>query len=202
VALLLNDYLSRMTDVIFKYDGTLDKYIGDAIMAVFGGPRSTCPTTAGAAIKAALEMRDADGVQRRRKETGGPACGSGSASTSGRWSPARSAAINKKEYTVPRHTVNTASRLESWSPSRMMVVMAAENHPRGRPGPVRDPPALGKATLKGQARHEVGRFRGAGRRTACPRPRRSRARTARCLIDERVLRRTRRGSRSHLWSFS
>ena len=35
---LLNDYLTEMTNIIFKYDGMLDKYEGDAIMAVFGAP--------------------------------------------------------------------------------------------------------------------------------------------------------------------
>jgi len=36
---MLNDYLPRLSSVIFKYDGTIDKFIGDAILAVFGSPQ-------------------------------------------------------------------------------------------------------------------------------------------------------------------
>src|SRR5262249_5751032 len=52
----LNQYLAAMTDIVFKYGGTLDKYIGDAIMVFFGDP-IPYDDHAQRAVKMALEMR-------------------------------------------------------------------------------------------------------------------------------------------------
>jgi len=123
VALFLNDYLSRMTDVIFKHEGTLDKYIGDAIMAVFGAPLDM-PDHAARATRAGLEMQQRLAeFNDERKEA--PKIKIRIGINSGKAVAGEIGSINKKEYTVLGDTVNTASRLESSVAEPGMVVIGA-----------------------------------------------------------------------------
>jgi adenylate cyclase len=124
VSLLLNDYLSRMTEVIFRHEGTLDKYIGDAIMAVFGAPLDM-PDHAERSIRTALEMQErlAEWNAERRE---GPQLQIRIGINSGKAVAGEIGSINKKEYTVLGDTVNTASRLES-SVARPGTVVIGEN---------------------------------------------------------------------------
>ncbi|HEU0091662.1 MAG TPA: adenylate/guanylate cyclase domain-containing protein [Vicinamibacteria bacterium] len=148
VSLLLNDYFSRMTDIIFKYEGTLDKYIGDAIMAVFGAPLDM-PDHCVRAIKAALEMRDQlEAFNADRKE--GPTIRIRIGINSGKAVAGELGGINKKEYTVLGDTVNTASRLES-SVAKPMQVVVGENTYNAAKAQF-DFKSLGPATLKGKER--------------------------------------------------
>ena len=161
VALLLNDYLSRMTEVIFKYEGTLDKYIGDAIMAVFGAPLDM-PDHAYRSIMAALEMQERlTEFNAERKE--GPHLRIRIGINSGKVVAGEIGSINKKEYTVLGDTVNTASRLESSVAKPGMVVIGQNTHEMvaGR----FECKSLGSFTLKGKER-EVSVFEVTGARPA------------------------------------
>jgi adenylate cyclase len=146
VSLLLNDYLSRMTDVVFKYEGTLDKYIGDAIMAVFGAPLDM-PDHAARAIRVALEMRERlEEFNAERRE--GPVLRIRIGINSGKAVAGEIGSVNKKEYTVLGDTVNTASRLESSVAKPMMIVIGENTF-----AAVKDEfecRSLGPATLKGK----------------------------------------------------
>jgi len=146
VALVLNDYLSRMTDVIFKYEGTLDKYIGDAIMAVFGAPLDM-PDHAARAIHSGLEMQERlQEFNAERKE--GPTIRIRIGINSGKVVAGEIGSINKKEYTVLGDTVNTASRLES-SVAKPGMVVVGENTYELVSGQF-ECRSLGRATLKGK----------------------------------------------------
>jgi adenylate cyclase len=67
---ILNEYLSAMTDIIMKNNGTLDKYVGDAVMAVWGAPMEL-PNNALNACRAALQMQEKTREIAARWETEG-----------------------------------------------------------------------------------------------------------------------------------
>ena len=74
---LLNRYFSAMTDIIFAHGGTLDKYLGDGLMALFGAPTAT-PDDASNALNAAVAMqRRLLGINRELRDEGFPEIGVG-----------------------------------------------------------------------------------------------------------------------------
>jgi adenylate cyclase len=109
---LLNEYLTAMTDIVFKYDGLLDKYIGDAIMAVFGAPLEQ-PDHAMRACRTGIEMM-AKLQQLRTKWSaeGRPDVNIGVGINSGDMVVGNMGSEMRFDYTVMGDSVNLASRLE------------------------------------------------------------------------------------------
>ncbi len=104
---LLNEFLSRMTDIVFKYEGTLDKYLGDGVMAVFGIPMKQ-ENHEERALRTAIEMqREIENTKWKKPlkirigiNSGGVIAGDFGSE-------------KRLEFTVIGHSVNIASRLQS-----------------------------------------------------------------------------------------
>ncbi len=146
VALMLNDYLSRMTEVIFRWEGTLDKFIGDSIMAVFGAPIDM-KDHAVRAIRTALEIRERLG-EFNAEHPGQSPLQVRIGINSGKALAGEIGSINKKEYTVLGDTVNIASRIES-SVALPGMIVVGENTFKAAAGEF-DFGALGPVALKGR----------------------------------------------------
>ncbi len=111
VASLLNEYFSIMTDIVFEYDGTLDKYMGDAIMATFGAPYSY-GNDAEKAVLAALKMRrELKRLMSRKEEKNRFDVRIGI--NSGNVVAGYIGSMKRLQYTVLGDVVNIASYLES-----------------------------------------------------------------------------------------
>ena len=113
VVALLNDFYPLMIETTFKHDGTLDKFMGDAVMAIFGAPIAH-PDHSARAVLTALAMREGiQGLNRRRAEEGKEGVAIGIGVSAGEAVAGTVGTEDRMEYTVVGDSVNLAARLES-----------------------------------------------------------------------------------------
>lgn len=145
VAATLNEFFSEMTDVIFENQGTLDKFLGDGLLAVFGAPLPLAGHAANA-LRAAIQMRrvlkDLNARRPDRPLEMRVAVHTGRALTGDIGSPKR------RDFTVLGDVVNTASRMES-SVSRPGQIVVSRDTLDQTDGSFRTTP-LGTFTLRGR----------------------------------------------------
>jgi adenylate cyclase len=111
VARLLSEYFTEMVEVIFEHGGTLDKFIGDAIMALWGAPISH-EDDADRALRAAVAMQQSiDQLNRQWAAAGGPEIGVGIGINYGDVFAGNIGSHRRLEYTVLGDAVNVAARL-------------------------------------------------------------------------------------------
>ncbi len=109
---LLNEYLTVMTDIVFKYEGTLDKYIGDALMAIYGAPMDQ-PDHPGRACASALDMMDGlKALNEKWIREGKMPLDIGIGINTGPMMVGNMGSDQRFDYTVMGDAVNLGSRLE------------------------------------------------------------------------------------------
>jgi adenylate cyclase len=109
---LLNEYLGAMTEIVFRHDGLLDKYIGDAVMAFWGAPVPV-PDHAARCCRAALDMvAELETLHARWRTRGLPLLEFRAGINSGQAVVGNFGSSQRFSYTAVGDDVNLASRLE------------------------------------------------------------------------------------------
>ena len=144
-ASLLNGFFERMGDCIFQHEGTLDKFIGDAVMAVFGAPFDQ-PDHAARAVRTAHSMHQA--MTAYNAERGDSAIHIRIGIHSGLVRAGDIGSRRRREYTVLGDVVNTASRLESSVAKPGQIIISSATRDRLGDGfPLR---YLGSVAVRGR----------------------------------------------------
>jgi adenylate cyclase len=124
---VLNEYMEIMTQVVFKFDGTIDKYIGDCIMAFWNAPEPQ-PDHAQRAVLCAMEMRQALATfktQRAGHDAELFECGIGI--HTGEALVGNMGSSLKRNYTAMGSTVNLGARLESLTKALQERILISED---------------------------------------------------------------------------
>jgi len=121
-ARFLTEYFTEMVDCVFRHGGTLDKFIGDAVMAQWGAPLSEADD-ADRALEAALDMMQAvDVLNGKWRAEGRPEIQVGIGLNYGDAFAGYLGSERRLEYTVIGDSINTGSRLCSWAEGGEILV--------------------------------------------------------------------------------
>src|SRR5258708_24169189 len=135
LAALLNEYLTDMTQIVFSHNGTLDKYIGDAVMAFWGAPFEE-PGHATNTCHAALEMISRlKEMQKKWSAEGKPVLDIGVGLSTGIASVGNMGSALRYGYTALGDTVNLSARLEGLNKEYGSDIFLGETEYVGREGP-------------------------------------------------------------------
>jgi adenylate cyclase len=127
----INRYMRYMVDIVFKYNGSVDKFIGDCIMAVWGVPMEM-PEEAVAAVTAGVEMQNALFLLNGEFKAEGLApIYMGIGLNSGQFVAGNMGSERRMEYTVIGDNVNLAQRIEGKS-GKMMVLASDTTYERSK----------------------------------------------------------------------
>ncbi len=126
LARLLSDYLTPMTELVLASEGTLDKYIGDAVMAIWGAPVDL-PDHAARACEVALRMQEALVVLNASwRGSARPDIAIGIGLNTGAMAVGNMGSVARFDYTVLGDQVNLASRLEALTKEYGVAILVGE----------------------------------------------------------------------------
>ncbi len=122
VVAMLNIYLTYMTEVVFRYEGTLDKFLGDGLMAIFGAPVEQLDSTLNA-VRAALDMRERLRKFNLAREIGGeePVL-VGIGINYGDAIVGNIGSRERMDYSVIGDTVNVAQRIQAFTEGGQIIL--------------------------------------------------------------------------------